>query len=131
MIEPGLLAQLEEDELRFVAREGVFDTEAIADHLANVGFSFRDEADPEMIVIANSPEARDVLQARRRKAPDDGFSYVLLVQLTPTEITVYPAGDADYAGLSADVIRWLVAQYPTCRVFNDSATEVTEALAGS
>jgi hypothetical protein len=129
MIDPGLLAQLDEDELRFVPRHGVFDTEAIARHLATLGFSFRDEADPEMVVVAATEEERDVLQARRRKSPEDGFSYVLLVQLTPDAITVFPSGDAEYAELSAGVIRWLVATDP-CRVFNDSEVEVTDALAG-
>jgi hypothetical protein len=130
MIEPELLAQLDEDELRFVPREGAFDTEQIAKHLASVGYSFRDEADPEMIVIASTPEVRNILQERRRKAPDGGFSYFLLVQLTSQEITVFPAADGDYAELSASVIRWLLTTYP-CRVFNDNETEVTGALAGA
>ncbi len=130
MIEPGLLAQLDEDELRFVPQDGVFDTEAIARYLTTVGHSFRDEADPEMVVIAATPEERDILQARRRKDPEDGFSYVLLVQLTPSAITVYPAADGDYAELSASVISWLTSNY-ACRVYNDSEIEITDALAGS
>ena len=134
MIEPTeLLAQLDEDELRFVPREGAFDTEQIAKHLASVGYSFRDEADPKMIVIAAStPEVRNILQERCRKAPDGGtFSYVLLVQLTSRGDQRLPCcHDGDYAELSASVIRWLLTTYP-CRVFNDNETEVTGALAGA
>ena len=122
-----LAALLDEEELYFEPTAGVYDLDAIAAHIATIGFAARDVADPEMVMIVDTAEGRDAALARRKAHPADGFPFVLLVRLTPGRITVSPVNDGDLATLSAGLLAWLAAVQP-CRVLNDSQTDVTAAV---
>ena len=127
MTDLTLAALLDEEELYFEPAAGTFDLDAIAAHIATIGFAARDAADPEMFMIADTAEDRDAGIARRRAHPADGFPFLLLVRLSPRRITVSPVNDGDLATLSAGLLSWLAHHQP-CRVLNDSQLDVTAAI---
>jgi hypothetical protein len=124
MADPILLALLDEEELHCLPQSGQFDTNAVANRIATLGFSFQDQTDPTMFVVAASAGARDAFQEARHTNPDGGFPYVPLIKVTPDQITLVPINDEDYADLSADFLAWLLATQP-CRLYNDEGTNLT------
>jgi len=116
---------LRQDLLVFRPRTGVFDTEAVAAHIAGLGFSFRDAADPTRFVVTADAAARDDFQAARLADPDSSFPYVLLIEVTPERIAVSPSAFEDEETLTRDFLTWLMGRY-ACDIFNEEGTDLSE-----
>ena len=112
----------EQDELHFeCADASSFDRDAIAARIADLGYSFQDEADPTMFVVASDANSRDTYRERRRQDPSRGFPHVLLIRVEPGEVTVYQSATAKFLDYSREFVPWLVSHYP-CRVTNEFGT---------
>jgi hypothetical protein len=107
---------LQEDELHIVPAEGAFDTAAIAARIGETGFSFQDEAKPEMWVVSSDEPSRDAFRERRLADPKSGFPRTLLIELRAQEVVVYPvAGYKPLRELSEQFLEWLTHSRP-CRI---------------
>lgn len=114
----------EQAELHIEPENGsTFDVEAVAARVASLGYSFRDETDPAMFVIAKTEEARDTFRARRKEDPESSFPYVLLIRAEPGIVSVYQDVGGAYLEFSRDFVPWLLSQCP-CRVRNESGTSL-------
>lgn len=119
---------LDEETLDFVPRSGEFAVDAVAEAIAEIGFSFRDETDPSMFVVCSEEESRTIFQARRREDPSEGFPYVLLIQVSSGKVSVDPMPDSPLRDLARQFIDWLTSEYE-CNVINEFGTDLTPLLA--
>ena len=109
---------LDEEFLEFTPKTGGFDMEAVVKEIAELGFSFRDEADPERFVVTADEELRDEFQRRRREDPESPFPYVLLIRVTRERIVVSPSTFEDEKPMTRRFVEWMLATYP-CHVRNE------------
>lgn len=113
----------EQEELHFEPTGTTFDVDKIAARIATLGFSFRDESDPAVFVVASDAESRDVFQSRRRADPDSGFPYVLLIRGEPKRVTIYQLVGGEFLDYSREFVPWLLGEY-SCRICNESGLEL-------
>jgi hypothetical protein len=119
---------LKQECLVFTPITGSFDTEALAAWIGGLGFSFRDEAEPAMFVVSPDAESRDLFQQRRRADPESDFPYMLLVELDPDQITVWPSPLEDLEPLQRQLVERLLAARP-CRIESEYGKDLTPLAA--
>ena len=123
---PAMDDLLAESALTFTPLSGKIDVEAVAQAIAGIGFSYRDEIEPSGFAIFSTKEGRDECQAARRADPESTFPYVLLVTARPDVVDVFPvASQADLRALSVRFIEWLMSTYE-CRIENEFGTDMSK-----
>lgn len=120
-------ALLDQQELYFQPLSGEFDVERVAEIIAPLGFSYRDEAVPAIFLVFDDAESRDVCRERRRQDPNSELPYVLLISVEPEEILVDQFGGPQFREYSRTFLTWLIANYK-CRVRNEEGTDLTDAI---
>jgi hypothetical protein len=122
---PSVDTLVQQEKLVFTPVSGTFDVDQVADAIAGIGFSFRDEADPSRFVIASDEASRNTFQERRRKDPNSRFPYVPLVRATPEQVALSPMPDPEQLrDLSVQFIEWLTSTYD-CRVSDPFGTDLS------
>jgi hypothetical protein len=113
---------LKQDVLSFSPVSGAFDIDDLAEGIATIDYSFRDEDRPDRFVLAPEAETRDQIAAARRADPTSPFPSVLNLEAHPDAILLWPVTyQPELRDLSKRVIEWLLATY-TCTVENDFGT---------
>ena len=92
---PAIDDLLAQEMLSFTLVAGQFDVESLAAAIAGIGFSFRDATDPSRFVITSDAQSRDYFQAARRADPESLFPRVVVLQVTPDEVLVWPSTTMD------------------------------------
>lgn len=113
--------------LRFTTAADGFDTEAVLQQALKAGFAFRDENRRGVVVVAGSATVRDKLQYDRRRFPEDGFPYTLLIEAGAEEVEVGPPYEDELVPLWQDFIAWLTRSY-YCQVHNDFGVDLTDEV---
>ena len=113
---------MRQDMLSFSPVSGDFDIDELAEGIAAIDFSFRDEERPDRFVLTPEAETRDQIAAARRADPTNPFPLVLNLEAHPDAIMLWPVTyQPELRDLSKRVIEWLLATYK-CTVENDLGT---------
>jgi hypothetical protein len=115
---------LNQQELYFTPRSGLFDVERVAEAILSIGLSVRDEFVPSLFLLFLDEESRDVQLLRRRNNPKAPLPYVLLIQVEPDEICVNQFAGREHAEQSRTFLTWL-AKNSACRLRNEEGTDLT------
>ena len=118
---------LRQEELYFCPIGNVFNLDEAEEVIKKLGFYWRYPLVPNLFLIFIDEPSRSTTQEQYRLDPKMSLPYVLLIQISETEMQINQFAGSDFDDYSKMFICWILKNYK-CNVYNEMGTDLTSSL---
>lgn len=118
---------LRQEELNFYPIEKKFNIMEAELVIKKLGFYWQYPLVPNLFLIFEDESSRSTSQERYKLDPNIPLPYVLVIQISETEMQINQFAGSDFDVYSKIFIRWILKNYK-CKVCNEMGTDLTDSL---